>query len=784
VWTGERILRRRGSRDDAQAALHDSRLRDRQIVETTSEGVWTLDADNRTTFVNARMEAMLGYETGEMAGRPLDDFVFEPPDLVGKLERRRSGVVEQHETRLRRRDGSALWVSISSDALPSPDGAYAGVLAMVSDISNRRRADGLLQDAHARFEGAFEHAPIGMALVSLEGASLGQILRVNSAVCRLLGYGECELVGRTIGDITHPDDRAASVAFTRALVAGEAGPSQIDKRYLTASGSVVLATLSASVVPGRDGAPGYAIAQIQDVTARRLAEEQVAGSERRLRAVFSLALDAMLIADDDRNLLDGNRAAGELLGLEPGEIAGKRLDDYARGDPEDTEALWARFLLDGEMKGEFELQRADGEIRHVEFSARANIQPGRHLSILRDITDRKRATAARERARLEAEQLRAALDQAHKLETVGQLAGGVAHDFNNLLAVIIHSAEFALADLEGHPAADEVREIRSTADRAAALIRQLLVFSRREVTQPRLLDLNASVTTIERLLRRTIGEHIALEAVLDASAPVVHVDPNHVEQALLNLAVNARDAMPGGGTLRVATGTAQLDDALARRRGVLPGRYAVIAVTDTGSGMTPAVRERAFEPFYTTKSKGAGTGLGLATTYGIVKQNGGDIEIASTPGAGTVVTIYLPAAAGRALPGDQDEPPCARRGGGERILLVEDEAGVRRSTERILREHGYEVTAAAGPEEALVLAADADADLILTDIVMPGMPGTLLVDQLQRHRPRLPAIFMSGYTDRRDALPRDGIFLGKPFSRRQLLETVERALKPGLPGRI
>jgi PAS domain S-box-containing protein len=765
-------------RNRSQAALADSEERYRQIVETTSEGVWTIDAAHNTTFVNARLAEMLGYEVEQMLGRPLGDFVLgEAPDIAAKLERRRHGVVEQHEAQLRRRDGSCLWVSISNDTLRNHAGAYVGALAMVSDITDRKRAQAHFEEATARFEGAFEHAPIGMALVSLAQDSFGQMLRVNSALCRLLEYRDCELVGRRFAEITHPDDVSADLATAQRLVAGEIDSYEIDKRYITASGEVVLAILSVSMLPDSEGGSAYAIAQIQDVSARRRAEEEVEQSERRFRAAFSSALDAMLIADDDRFWLEGNSAAAELLGIDPEEIAGKRLDEFAGGDPDATDARWRQFLLDGEMTDAFDIRRADGEVRHVEFGARANFMAGRHLSVLRDVTERKRAEEAREQSRIEAERLEAALHQAGKLETVGQLAGGVAHDFNNLLAVIMHSSEFALSTLDGHPAGDEVREIRAAADRAAALVRQLLVFSRREIVQPQLLDVNELVGSVGRLLNRTLGEHIELEMVLDATAPVVLIDPNHLEQVLLNLAVNARDAMPDGGCLRVDTSTVVLDEDYARLHAdVRPGRYVRLAVTDTGRGMPAAVRERAFEPFYTTKPKGTGTGLGLATTYGIVKQNGGHIDICSELGQGTAVTVYLPGSAGQASDRAQAEPLTARRGNGERILVVEDEEGVRRITERILREHGYDVLAASGPEQALDLAASSAVDLVLTDVVMPGMSGTLLVGRLREHEQRLPAIFMSGHTDRPEALPADAAFVSKPFTRQGLLQKVALAL--------
>ncbi|MEA2467131.1 MAG: hypothetical protein QOJ57_1257, partial [Thermoleophilaceae bacterium] len=521
-------------RNEAVTALRASEERYRQIVETTSEGVWTIDANSVTTFVNARMAEMLGYEVEEMIGRPLEQFVAGlTPDILAKLEQRRHGVAEQHETLLRRRDGSELWVSLSNDSLPSDDGEFAGALAMVSDITERKRAEARFEEAKARFEGAFEHAPIGMALVSLTDPGFGAMVRVNSALSELLGYDERELSGRTFAEVTHPDDVEADVALARRLLEGEVDSYQTEKRYITASGDVVLASLSAALLPdGQDGAK-YSIAHVQDVTARRRAEEEIEERERRFRAAFSLALDAMLIVDDDRRWLQGNRAAAELLGIEQEEIRGKRSDDFTVSGRAVSQQAWERFLEVGELKGEMDVRRSDGEVRHVEFSARANFMPGRHLSILRDVTDRKREEKARERARVEAERLEAALHQAQKLETVGQLAGGVAHDFNNLLAVIMHSSEFALATLEGHPAAEEVREIRAAADRAAALTRQLLVFSRREIAQPQLLDLNDLVSSVERLLSRTIGEHITLESALDGAAPAVLADPNHLEQVLL-----------------------------------------------------------------------------------------------------------------------------------------------------------------------------------------------------------------------------------------------------------
>jgi two-component system, cell cycle sensor histidine kinase and response regulator CckA len=761
-------------RRQADAALRQSEARYRQIVETTSEGVWVIDADDRTTFVSERMAEMLGYTPAEMLGTKPGDYELDgkSPPIREMLARRPQGVSEQHETRLRRRDGSPLWVSISNDSLPSADGSYAGSLAMISDITERKRAEGELREAKLRFEGAFAQAPIGMALVNLDEAAFGELLLVNTALSSLLGYKDGELLGRSLTALTHPDDVASNLEAAHEMAAGDLERYEVPKRFLRRDGSEVLTNMSASVVRGADGAILYAVAHIQDITARRRAEDELEERERRFRAAFASALDAMLIADDDRLWTEGNRAAAELLGIPIDQIPGRRLDEFSDRPSEELAARWESFIDAGEMTGEFQIRRPDGEIRDVEFGATANFTPGRHLSTLRDVTDRKRAQA-------ESEALEAALNQAQRLETVGQLAGGVAHDFNNVLAVILGSSEFALGELGDHPAAEDVRAMRAAAERAAALTRQLLVFSRREIARPQVIPLNGIVASVERLLRRTIGEHIELVVKLEDDLPAIEADPSHVEQILLNLAVNARDAMPDGGTMRVETRAVTLDDAYARLQPELsPGRYVMLAVSDTGCGMSEAVLQRAFDPFFTTKPKGSGTGLGLATTYGIVKQNHGHITLYSEPGQGTAAKVYLPAVTEGGTTRAEADAAAPPSGHGERILLVEDEEAVRSVAERILTTHGYEVVPVATPLAALELADSEPAiDLVLTDVVMPGLTGGQLVGMLRERIPGLPAVFMSGYSDRLSSLPDDAGFVSKPFPSRTLLEEVARVLE-------
>ena len=705
------------------------------------------------------VEEMLGIAPADLADAA-------PEAAAGLLEAQRERTALAVDGSYRRRsDGKKLEVAATL-AYSEPSRVTMHLL----DVSERRAQERLWRQGSDRFRGAFERSPIAKTLVSVDPGDAGRVVEVNDAFCGLFGCERDALIGKVVpADLGHPEDAAIGIDCVTRVIAGEVASCHFEKRFVPHDGAVVFCAVWVSIVGGVHGAPRYALCHFQDVTARRLAERTLAEREREFGAAFAMALDAMLISDDDRRWTQGNGAAAELFGIEPALLPGYRIEDFCNGT-HDPVAGWNLFLAQGESKGEFQIERPDGEIRSVEFSARAHFMPGRHLSIVRDVTERKRSEE--ERARLQT-----ALHQYQKLETVGQLAGGVAHDFNNLLAVILNACEFALEEMAEQPAREEVLAIQAAAKRAATLTKQLLAFSRQDIAQPLALDLNALVASIEWVLRRTIGENIELDWELDPQHPVVHADPSLLEQALLNLAVNARDAMPDGGALHVATHAVNLDRDYTRlHAGLEPGSYVQIAVSDTGCGMNDAVRARALEPFFTTKPEGSGTGLGLPTAYGIAKQHGGNLELYSEPGIGTVVKLYLPAV---------DEPPAelvaaqeeglVRGRHSECVLVVEDDSAVRRIAERILRGGGYRVVSAANALEAL--AAVGDCDLVLTDVVMPGMSGAELLVRLRETVPGLPAIFMSGYTDRPDEIPTDDAFLQKPFSRAALLHEVALVLE-------
>jgi signal transduction histidine kinase len=388
-------------------------------------------------------------------------------------------------------------------------------------------------------------------------------------------------------------------------------------------------------------------------------------------------------------------------------------------------------------------------------------------SASRDITDRR---ALEERVR-----------QSERLESLGQLTGGIAHDFNNLLAAIMSYASFVADETVDQPAVHaDVEQIQTAAERAARLVKQLLIFGRREDIRPETLDLNAIVADVRNLLSRSIGEHIELVVDAASALPTINADRGQIEQVLVNLAVNARDAMPQGGTLTIETDAVDLDEGYAHLHpDVRPGQFVELAVSDTGTGMSREVADRIFEPFFTTKARGEGTGLGLATVYGIVAEAGGSMSVYSEEGLGTTFRLYLPAADGEA---DSTAPETASVpvGQGQTVLLVEDEPAVLELTARILRSSGYVVLEAATFDAALALATAHDFQLLLTDSVMPHMSGPVLAEQIGKLRPGRPVLYMSGYSPGvigpRGILEKGAAFVQKPFNRRVLLEKVHAVL--------
>jgi two-component system, cell cycle sensor histidine kinase and response regulator CckA len=630
-------------------ALRISEARYRRIIETTTEGVWMIDADSRTTFVNQRMAEMLGGTVEEMLGRTPAEFLDEKGSAaIADLTERAEGAVEQLELKFRRKDGGELWGLLEASPIRNDEGGYEGALAMVMDVTERRRAQEALRASESRFRRLWDS---GIILITVSDRQ-GNIIDINEAGVRMLGYSRAE---ELISHVRWPE-----------------------------------------------------------LTPR----EWSAADEKALKQ------------------------------LELGGVA----------------QPWEKELL-----------RRDGT-RVPILAGAALLDDATGIAIAIDLSEGKRIEAALRQTEMQ-------LRQAQKMEAVGRLAGGIAHDFNNVLSVILSYADLLVAELRStDPLRDDILEIKKAAARAAGLTRQLLMFSRQQVLEPRVVDLNDMLVSMESMLQRVLGEDVELTIVPSSSIGRVKVDPTGIEQVLMNLVVNSRDAMPTGGKLTIETADVFLDEDYAREHvGVKVGPHVMLAVTDSGSGMDKATQARIFEPFFTTKEIGKGTGLGLSTVFGIVQQSGGTIWVYSEPGRGTTIKVFLPltelqleAERPKAVPGSL--------AGSETILVIEDEDQVRAVAGNILRRRGYRVIEASNAGEALLACErhGGTIHLLLTDVVMPQMSGLELAKRLLQVRPELKVIFMSGYTD--DSIVRHGVlasdvsYLQKPLTPAALAAKVRQVL--------
>ncbi len=672
-----------------------------------------------------------------------------------------------------------------SDALMVMGGLLAAAMSHALDfdakralVAERTAALRALQESEQRFESAFRSSAIGVALVARDG----RYLQVNPALCDILGYGEDELLRMRFSDITLPDELDDSLQWAERLFDGVVDRYTVEKRYVHRRGHVIWVSLNIAALPGADGARRHCVVHVMDISERKRAEAALRERDERFELVLRATNDVIYDWSITADTIEWGESVRTVLRYE-------RLDrcDFSwwreAVHPDDLVRVLdglSAALSSGHTSWEDEYRFRRGDGTWATLLDRGIIQRDaggtavRMLGAMADVSARR--------------QLEDELRQGQRLETVGRLAGGVAHDFNNLLTAIRSYGELLLQSIEpADERHDDVRQILHAADRASALTSQLLAFSRRQVRQPRRIDLNTTVRGMEPLMRRLISEDIRLTTHLDPALFGVKADPGQLEQVMMNLVVNARDAMPGGGTLTITTVSVTLDAGEGRQLGGMPaGDYAMLAVRDTGHGMDASVRSRIFEPFFTTKEAGKGTGLGLATVYGIVEQSGGHIRVETEVGAGTTFSIYLPSHAGS---DEESAPavPAAESGdagaGHETILLVEDDDAVRVVTRRILARGGYQVLEARNGNEALQICgrSDRSIDLVLTDVIMPEMSGRELATRLQPVRPGSRILFMSGYAE--DAISRHGVleeglaFIEKPFSPHVLLRKIRDVIE-------
>ena len=642
-------------------------------------------------------------------------------------------------------------------------GAVANVLA---EAIGRKDSENELRQSEARFRRIVDSNMLGI----FSWGPCGEITDANDAFLNMVGYTRADVAEGLVRwtEMTPPEYREPDEKAMAELAASGVCETY-EKEYIRKDGSHIAILLGCATF--KEGEHG-GVAFVLDISDRKLAEKSLRHSESQFRALFENALDAVLIANDLGVCVDANPAACNLLGVSRNEVLGNTINAFTDQDnPVAASLLLEQFLKEGTLRGELRLRRPDGKILEVEFSATANFLPGRHLALLRDVTERRK--------------LEAQLLQSQKLESVGMPAGGIAHDFNNLLTVITGYSDLTLTRLDkADPLALYVEEIQKAADRAASLTRQLLAFSRKQLMKPRVLDLNAVIANIEKMLGRLVGEDMELRTLPAIGLGRVKADPGQIEQVILNLVVNARDAMPQGGKITIETSNIYLDEAYARRHiAVQSGWYVMLVVSDTGHGMDAEIQKYIFEPFFTTKEQGKGTGLGLSTVYGIVKQSGGSIWVYSEVGLGTSFKIYLPLVEEQDTL-SQERVGCPQEAGTETVLLAEDEEMVRNLAHETLMMHGYTVLKASNAGEALLFCQQHEGPihLLLTDVVMPGMGGKELAERVGTLRPDTRVLYMSGYTD--DAIVHHGIldedvaFIGKPFTPNALVLKVVEVLQP------
>ena len=742
-------------------------------------GMALLAMDGRLLLTNPVLCQMLGYSPDELLGRRLDNLVSQEDreSVLRQWTRLREGQSVRLEIRCRRKCGDDMWADLNLHVQCCGAAVPRAVLVYAQDVTERRRAEESLHENEEKFRIAFEHAPVGMSLLRADGTYIA----VNPAVCGMFGYCKEELLAGTLSRITHPDDIERGAEWMRKCLAGETCEEELEKRFIHKDGHVMWGMVTSTWLRDSNGKPRMSVAHVRDITFRKQAELALRESEARLQEAHDLSRMGHWRLCPRTRSMAWSRGIFRLLGREADDFAPTFESFLSHVHVEDRAAVETAFTKTA-SNGEacdlvYRLTLPDGELRYVRAVARLDLGDEPHVTgVLHDVTAMRRAE--NDRARLEAQ-----LHRAQRMEAIGQLAGGVAHDFNNLLTAMSGNATLARQALApDSPACSNLVEICNAIDSAALLTRQLLAFSRRQVVAPKVLDLNEVIRHLSKMLVRLLGEDIGFACELSESVGRIRIDPGQMDQILINLAVNARDAMPDGGKLTIETSDVVLDEADCREHtNVAPGAYVLLAVSDTGVGMDPEVKLRLFEPFFTTKQVGQGTGLGLSMVHGALKQHGGHIEVYSEPRQGTTFKVYLPRTEGapeEASPGISGSD--AR--GTEVLLLVEDDRAVRTLVETFLSGLGYSVYSFATGNDALAAlnSLPESVALLITDVVMPGINGKTLADHCVRVRPRLKVMFTSGYAQnalgRRGVLERSIDFLPKPYSLDVLARRVRNAL--------
>ena len=765
-WTLNRQVRSRtADLRRSEKALQVSQAEIQRVLNNTREVIFQIDLSGQYIFGNAAAERLTGYPTSQLLQMSIWQLV--PPEyhslLKERLQRRSTDepVGQTFEFEIIHRDGRRIWVELTTTGVLDKNQELAAVQGVARDITERRRAEEELKLVNF----ALNHVKEEVFLIDEQA----RVLYVNDEAVRLLGYSREELLKLRVPDFDpdFPMDRWQ----THWQELQSLGSLSFESRHRAKSGRIFPVAIMANYFSR--GGQSYNLALVRDITERQKSEQAVVESERRMRELFELSPDAILVANLDGCVVDANAAACKLHGIEHDQLVGMPLLNLVPSEQRSAMSSELAKIAPKEVRSlEGVSLAADGRTVPVEVRASRITyadQPA-WLINLRDISERK--------------QLEDQLRQSQKMEAIGQLSGGIAHDFNNILAVIqMHCSLFKMEPDLTAPQIEFAAEIEKSVRRAADLTRQLLLFSRKQALQARDLDLNDAIANTAKMLQRIVGEDILMELKLQPCPLPIHADGSMLDQVLLNLTVNARDAMPSGGRLGIETTEVEFSELNARQcPGARPGKFACVTVSDTGHGIPPEILPRIFEPFFTTKDIGKGTGLGLSVAHGIVQQHHGWINVQSQMGHGTIFSIYLPlSAVGGGTHSDTQHLTMPR--GNETLLLVEDDLALRQSIHRVLTKLGYDVIEAESGTEAQEKWASRreNIKLLLTDLVMPhGINGRELGQQLLQDQPHLKVIYISGYSKDLGDLnlkPEAGIdFLAKPFFVHQLARKVRSCL--------
>ncbi len=753
-----------------EVILAESEKKFRLLYEEAPVPYQSLDEGWKIIQVNPAWLQIMGYPREEVVGRDFSEFL-SPKSQEGLeetfLEFRLVGHVYGLELEMVCKDGTLMDVSLDGRVGLQEDGSFHHTHCVFQDITQKKRTEEALRESEQKYRATFDNASVGIGLTNAEG----RFLQVNSTLAQFLGHTPEELHLRTLLDVTHPDDVVRSRESHDAMVQGKTEVSRLEKRYVRKDGSILWADTAVATIRDADGQYRATVGVITDITKRKKLEE----TRIRLSAAVEQAVETVEITDPQGSIVYVNPSFERTTGYLREEAVGNnpRLLKSGRHDKKFYKQMWDTITSGNVWRGQLVNKKKDGTL----FEEDVCISPVKdnsgkivnYVAVKRDISQEI--------------SLQRQLSQAQKMEAVGTLAGGVAHDFNNVLQIALGYSEIMLDDEEfPERYRADLQTVYESVERGADLVQRLLTFSRKTEINPQPLSLNRRVMEVQKMIERTIPKMIEIRLVLDETLAKTNADKTQMDQILMNLAVNARDAMPEGGKLAFETANVEIDEEYAKTHlDVKPGSYVLLTVTDTGSGMDKETLEHIFEPFYTTKGVGEGTGLGLAMVHGIVKQHGGHITCYSEPGEGTAFKIYLPALISHEKEKEEKALPMPRVGS-ETILLVEDEEDIRNLGSRILERGGYKVITAANGKEALDVYQQQGRDigLVLLDLMMPEMGGEQCLGELLNIDPKVKVLIASGFSANgpsKDALQAGAKgFVNKPYNIRQVLEAVRKVL--------